>query len=174
MRANVSRSKQKPTTPLDRVIGFDNHPDPFTASFLIASEGAKAKVLKTQDRIPQQKLEQWLKEETTERDVIVIEASANTFAVVELAEALGRRAIVLESQQCGRIGDAYCVTDRVSAIKLARIYLSGLSKRVWAPDEKTKLWREIFYAYAQAVTDSTATLERSWACLLGRLESSPC
>jgi transposase len=163
MKAISIQSKQKISSaapPPERVIGLDNHPDSFTAAFLIGNDAAKAKVLKVQDHIAQERLAEWINEHTTERDVVVMEASANSFEAVEVFRAHDRKAVVLESQQCGQIGSAYCATDRVDAIKLARIYISGLPKQVWVPDASTRLRREVFYAYTAAVKDSTRARQR--------------
>lgn len=160
MRRKDKASTQRPVATPQRIIGLDNHPDSFTAGFLIGNDAQAAKVLKVEDHLPQERFEWWLKEHTTEQDIIVMEASANSFAAVEAATASGRTAVVLESQQCAKLGDSYCVTDRISAIKLARLYISRLPKKVWVPDPVTRLRREVFYAYLQATTDSTRARQR--------------
>jgi len=161
------KTKTKPVfrDPERRVIGFDNHPDSFTAAFLIGSDASGAKVVKTQDHLAQQTLETWVQTHTTVADVIVMEASANSFETAEVLHRHGRQVVIMESQQCGKIGDAYCATDRVDAIKLARIYLSGLHRQVWVADATTRMRREVFYAYQQAVKDSTRTRQRLRALL---------
>lgn len=156
-QANQKREGQRWS---ERVIGFDNHPDSFTAAFLRGTDAEEAEVVKVQDKIAQERLEEWILTHTTPRDVIVMEASANSFESVKVIERHGRRAVVLESAQCGKIGVAYCATDRVDAIKLARVYLSRLSKRVWVPGEKTRQRREVFYAHQAAVKDSTRARQR--------------
>ena len=160
MNKNRNKSKQKADTPPERVIGLDNHPDSFTAAFLIGREANEAKVLRIQDKVRQDRFEAWLQEHTTERDVIVMEASANSFAAVEAAKSHGRRAVVLESAQCAKLGESYCASDRSDAVKLGRLYISGLPKKVWVPDQTTRLRREVFYAHRQAVTDSTRCRQR--------------
>ena len=65
------------------------------------------------------------------------------------------RVLVLESQQAGRIRDSYCQTDKTAAVKLARVYLSGMAKAVWQPDPKTRLRREVLHRHRQAVNNST-------------------
>jgi hypothetical protein len=46
---------------------------------------------------------------------------------------VGVEAVVLESQRAGQIRTTYCANDRLDAVKLGRIYLSGLAKLVWHP-----------------------------------------
>ena len=51
------------------------------------------------------------------------------------------------ANQAGKVGKVYCANDRVDAVKIARIYLSGLAALVWQPDPKTLERREVFSAY---------------------------
>jgi transposase len=67
---------------------------------------------------------------------------------------------VLESQRAGQIRTSYCANDRLDAIKLARIYLSGLAKVVWVPDARTGERRELLQLYRRAVATATRTRNR--------------
>jgi transposase len=73
---------------------------------------------------------------------------------------LGIKALVLESQRAGQVRKSYCTTDKISAVKLGRIYLSGLAHVVWQPDTKTRERREVFLAHNKAVTTSTRLRNR--------------
>jgi transposase len=84
-----------------------------------------------------------------------MEASGNAFGVAARLKAIGRHAVVMESKMAGKIGKTYCANDRVDAIKIARIYLSGLSPLVWQPDERTSERRELFSAYQSVVREAT-------------------
>ncbi len=55
--------------------------------------------------------------------------------------------MVLESAQAGKIRDIFCNDDRHSAVKLAKVYRSGLAKEVRQPDTKTREYREVFFAH---------------------------
>jgi transposase len=61
--------------------------------------------------------------------------------------------VILDSHSAGKVGKIYCATDRVDAIKIARIYLSALSPVVWQPDAKTRERREVFSAYQAVVKE---------------------
>ncbi|XHR31288.1 MAG: IS110 family transposase [Chthoniobacteraceae bacterium] len=91
---------------------------------------------------------------------MVMEASDNSFAACETIRAHCRKAVVLESKQCAKIGKRYCANDRTDAVKLARLYISGLAGKVWVPDMTTRLRREVFYTYQQAVCDTTRARQR--------------
>ena len=59
------------------------------------------------------------------------------------------------ANQAGKVGKVYCANDRVDAVKIARIYLTGLSPLVWQPDPKTRERREVFSAYQGVVKEAT-------------------
>jgi transposase len=147
------------TNKSNRIIGLDMHPDVFAAAAL---EGGRAdgRIPWVQDRQPTAGLEAWAKKQLKEGDVVVLEASGNSFEVAARLHALGHTALVLESAQAGKIRDHFCNDDRHSAAKLARVYASGLAKMVWQPDVRTRERREVFFAHRNAVRDATRARNR--------------
>ena len=143
---------------MGRVVGLDLHPEVFSAAALAGRDAATAQVEQSWDRRPTAELEQWARTLQV-GDVVVVEASGNTFAGVDRLRAAGVPAVVLESQRAGQIRTTYCANDRVDAVKLGRIYLSGLAKTVWQPDARTRERREVLHSYRKAV--STATRARN-------------
>ena len=137
-----------------RIIGLDMHPDVFAAAALEGSR-ADGRILWVQDRQSTAGLETWAKQQLKEGDVVVLEASGNSFEIAARLHALGHTALVLESAQAGKIRGNFCNDDRHSAAKLARVYASGLAKEVWQPDAKTRERREVFFAHRNAVRDAT-------------------
>ena len=154
----MSRSKQ-------RVVGLDVHPDSFAGAILEGGDPISAKVLSTSTRVALGELEKWATRHTKAADVLVLEASGNAFAVAERLRALKRSVVILDSHQAGKVGKVYCANDRVDAIKIARIYLSGLSAVVWQPDAKTRERREVFSAYQAVVKESTRAKQQIKAML---------
>ena len=74
---------------------------------------------------------------------------------------LGYKPVVLDSVRVGKLSKSYCKNDKEDAVKLAKIYFSGLVKEdVWRPDEMTRVRREILAAYRRAVKDSTRSRNR--------------
>ena len=136
------------------------HPDVFAAAALEKADAACAKVCWVQDRQSTAHLERWAHKHLNEGDVLVLEASGNSFEVASRLHAIGYTALVLESAQAGKLRDNFCNDDRHSAVKLARIYLSGLAKLVWQPDESTREMREVFFAHRNAVRDTTRLRNR--------------
>ena len=115
--------------------------------------------------MPLGQLEAWAERHTTSQDRLVLEASGNAFVVAARLREIGRRAVILDSHQAGKIGKVYCANDRVDAVKIARIYLSGLSAVVWQPDPKTLERREVFSAYQGVVKEGTRLKQQLRAML---------
>ena len=134
-----------------RIVGLDVHPDSFAGAILEGSDPWEARVISTSTRVGLPMLEKWALHHTRESDCLVMEASGNAFAVAERLRAMKRKVLVLDSHSAGKVGKTYCATDRVDAIKIARIYLSALSPVVWQPDQKTRERREVFSAYQAVV-----------------------
>lgn len=106
-------------------------------------------------RQPLEALCAWAARHTNAEDVLILEASANSFAIAERLTALGRQVFILESHRAGQIGKSYLANDKVDAAKIARIYLSGLAIKVWQPDAETRQRRELLSTYQRCVKDST-------------------
>lgn len=138
-----------------RAVGLDIHPDSFAAAILAGRDPLQARVLHSVTRQPLAALGAWATRHTTTEDVLLIEASANTFTIAERLRALGRQVIVLESHRAGQIGKSYLANDKLDAAKIARIYLSGLAIKVWQPDSETRQRRELLSTYQRCVKEST-------------------
>jgi transposase len=152
-------------TKTQRIIGLDMHPDVFAAAALSGRDASQSRVDWIHDRQATAGLEGWAKRHLQPGDVVVLEASGNSFAVAARLHACGHTALVLESAQAGKIRDNFCNDDRHSAVKLARVYQSGLAKEVWQPDAKTREYREVFFAHRNAVKDATRGRNRIHAFL---------
>src|SRR5512136_1958653 len=101
---------------VERVIGFDAHPDSFTAAILRGPTPAAAVVEKIFNHVPLVQLTRWAQKHTTARDLIVLEASGNSFQVVRTLAASQRPAKVLESCQMGKLKEAHANNDKISAV----------------------------------------------------------
>jgi transposase len=138
-----------------RAVGLDVHPDSFAAAILEGRDPLRARVVHSVTRQPLAALGAWAARHTTGEDVLILEASANSFAIAERLGALGRQVFILESHRAGQIGKSYLANDKVDAVKIARIYLSGLAIKVWQPDAETRQRRELLSTYQRCVKDST-------------------
>ena len=136
--------------PVECVIGLDAHPDTFTAAVVRGPTPAAAIVEKTFNKVPMGQLQSWAKKHTTAQDLIVLEASGNSFQVVRSLAAIQRRALVLESCHLGKLKEAHANNDKISAVRIAKAYLAGTAKEVWVPEAKTQERRDWFHAHRKA------------------------
>jgi len=148
------------TNLIERVIGLDAHPDTFTAALLRGQTPAQALTEKVFNRVPMSQLQSWARKHTQSQDLLVLEASGNSFQVVRSLAALGRKALVLESCQMGKLKEAHANNDRISAVRIGKAYLAGTAKIVWVPDLKTQERRDWFHAHQKAVQRTTQVRNR--------------
>jgi transposase len=140
---------------VERVIGFDSHPDSFTAAILQGQTPAAAVVERMFNKVPIGQLQSWAKKNTTAKDLIVLEASGNSFQVVRTLAAVERQALVLESCHLGKLKEAHANNDKISAVRIGKAYLAGTAKKVWVPDARTQEWRDWFHAHRKATKRTT-------------------
>jgi hypothetical protein len=140
---------------VERVIGLDAHPDSFTAAIPRGPTPAAAVVEKVYNKVPMAQLPSWAQKHTTAQDLLVLEASGNSFQVVRTLAAAGRPAKVLESAQMGKLKEAHANNDKLSAVRIGKAFLAGTAKEVWVPDPKTQERRDWFHAYRKATQRSS-------------------
>jgi len=145
---------------VERVIGFDAHPDSFTAAILRGRTPAEAILEKTYNKIPLQQLKAWAQKNTTAQDLFVLEASGNSFQIVRMLASLQRQALVLESCHLGKLKEAHANNDKISAVRIGKAFLAGTAKTVWLPDPKTQERRDWFHAHRKAVKRTTQMRNR--------------
>jgi transposase len=148
------------TTKVERVIGFDSHPDTFTAAILRGPTPLAAVVEKTFDKLPMDRLRNWAGKHTTQNDLIVLEASGNSFHVVRELAKINRKALVLESSHLGKLKEGHANNDKISAVRIGKAYLSGTARTVWVPDLKTQERRDLLHIHRKAVKRTTQMRNR--------------
>jgi transposase len=145
---------------VQRVIGFDSHPDTFTAAILRGTTPACAVEEKIFNKIAMAQLQSWAKKHTTAQDLIVLEASGNSFQVVRALAAVERQALVLESCHLGKLKEGHANNDKISAVRIAKAYLAGTAKTVWVPDPQTQEQRDLLHTHRKAVKRTTQLRNR--------------
>ena len=143
-----------------RIIGFDSHPDSFTAAILRGHTPASAVTEKVFSKIPMERLQSWSKQHCRGDDLVVLEASGNAFQVVRSLQQSGHKALVLESCHLGKLKEAHANNDRISAVRIGKAYLAGTAKPVWVPDQLTQERRDWFLAHRKAVKRTTQVINR--------------
>lgn len=150
-----------------KVFGLDVHPGSFTSAEFHDQTGnpRDLKPIKLQHKILMDNFDQWLLKFTAPGDILVMESLSISFNLVKRIEKQGRTGIVLDSKKVGQLGKSYLKNDKVDAIKIAKIYLTGFDDRVWVPDTATIERRDILFAYRNADKDKTRSCTRLWAYL---------
>jgi len=116
-----------------RIIGMDIHR--VAAEVVALHEG----VFKKLGRIPMLRdaLEEFAKRELTHDDHVIVEATGNAAAVVELLAPYVDCVVIANPKQVRMIAHAKIKTDAIDAAVLAKLYASGFLPEVWIPDPKT-------------------------------------
>ena len=97
---------------------------------------------KTFNKLALARLQDWAQKNTTAQDVIVLEASGNSFHVMRQLARVERKALVLESCHLGKLKEAHANNDKISAVRIGKAYLAGTAKEVWVPDPVTQTRRD--------------------------------
>lgn len=156
-----------PRAVVGRVIGLDLHPEIYTAVALTGRDAATAQVVQSWKDWATTDLERWTRQ-LAPGDVVVVEATGSAFEAVERLRKCAVACVVLETQRAGQIRSSYCTNDRTDAVKLARIYVSGLAKIVWEPDAATRERREVLHRYLRCVCDASRARNRLKSFLSAR------
>ena len=136
-----------------RIIGIDIHPRCFAAAALTVNK----KQLWLHPRIEMTDLKQWLEKNVMAGDILVLESGSNSFSFAKKVIAYDVQCVVLDSVKVGKISKSYLKTDKQDAVKIGKIYLSGLADEVWQPDKKTVLRRQVLSKYVQCNKTITKT-----------------
>src|SRR6516165_5362788 len=75
----------------------------------------------------------------TKDDIVVVEATGNATAVVEVLAPHVGRVVIANPKQVRVIAHAKIKTDKIDAAVLAELYASGFLPEVWIPDKDTDL-----------------------------------
>ncbi len=75
-------------------------------------------------------------------DQVVLEATGNTYAIVQVLQQHAGRVVVSNPVQTRAIADAKIKTDRVDAEVLVRLLAGGWLPEVWVPDAATQALRQ--------------------------------
>ena len=167
-----AKDTSAPPAAVGRVIGLDLHPEVFTAVALCGRNAATAQVVQKWDRWATHELVRWT-QTLQPGDIVVVEATGNTFEAMRQLRECGVRSIALETQRAGQIRSSYCTNDRTDAVKLGQIYLSGLARIVWEPDAQTRERREVLHRYLRSVCDAARARNRLKSFLSGRAVRLP-
>ena len=100
---------------------------------------------------------------------VALEATTNTWAVVEVLAPLVGEVVVSNPLRTRAIAEAKVKTDKVDARVLAELLYCGYLPRVWIPDEATRQGRHLCTRRATLVARRTGIKNRLHAVLHQRL-----
>ncbi|MGF6608974.1 transposase [Paraburkholderia sp. WSM4175] len=102
-------------------------------------------------------------------DHVVLEATGNTAAIVNVLRAHVGQVIVANPLQVRLIAEARVKTDKIDAAILAQLYASGFLPQAWIPDETTQAMRRQVSRRAQIVPQRTRLKNEVHAVLAAHL-----
>nr|WP_323072407.1 transposase [Mycetohabitans endofungorum] len=102
-------------------------------------------------------------------DHVVLEATGNITAIVNVLRAHVAQVIVANPLQVRLIAEARVKTDKIDAAILAQLYASGFLPQVWTPDETTQAMRRQVSRRAQIVRQRTRLKNEVHAVLAAHL-----
>lgn len=140
-----------------KVIGIDCHPDTFTAAVFRGTTPHNARKLSCKADMSLGTLLKWAAENFTRKDLLLMEAGANSFEIHHRLLDLGLRAVVMESCHVGKHAKTYADNDKMAAARIALVFLQGGAPCVWVPDAKTRERRELLHAHQSVVRACTAS-----------------
>jgi len=153
-----------------RFVGLDVHKRQITFCML----DAEGRVLRRgQIAATQQAIRAFAQEELRPEDEVALEATTNTWAVVELIEPHVARVVVSNPMATRAIAQAKIKTDRIDARVLADLLRCGYLPEVWQPDAATRKLRRLTSRRAGLSGDRTAVKNRLHAALAMRLIQVP-
>jgi len=106
-------------------------------------------------------------------DRVVLEATTNTWAIVDILEPHVAEVLVSNPMQTKAIANAKLKTDKVDSEILAQLYRSDFLPTVWQPDPETRKKRSLMARRTTLVHDRTRIKNRIHAVLHQRLIVAP-
>ena len=154
-----------------RYVGLDVHKRIVEACIL----GPSGKVTARHrfDNLDRETLTTFARRHLRKTDRVALEASTNTWAVVEILRPHVAEVVVSNPMQTKAIAQAKVKTDKVDAYVLAQLLRADFLPQVWMPDEATRRLRELCGRRSALVAQRTAVRNRIHATLAVRLIVPP-
>jgi transposase len=144
-----------------RYIGLDIHKNYMVAAGVDREQNV---VLKPR-RVGWERFEGWMRETLRPDDRVVLEMTVNTWEVHDQLKAHVDSVTVVHPPHVALITRAQVITDRKSALTLAKLHAAGLLVGIWVPDEHTRDLRAIIAQRAKMVRLRTQAKNRLRALL---------
>src|SRR5436305_6585053 len=156
---------------MGRFVGLDIHKKVVQA----AIHSATGKELsQTRFGCSRGELKEYARQNLRRTDRVALEATTNTWAIVEIIKPYVKEVVVSNPLRTKAIASAKVKTDKVDARVLAQLLRCDYLPRVWEPDEHTQQLRRLSRRRASLVAERTAVKNRLHSVLAGRLVRPPC
>ena len=160
----------KSRKPRVRYVGIDVHKE-MAVSCIVDEKGT---VLQRQScGCTRDALEQFCRRYLHPSDRVALEATTNTWAVVDVLKPFVAEVVVSNPLKAKAIAEAKIKTDKVDAEVLAQLLRCDFLPRVWEPPVATQTLRRVTARRAALVMDKTAIKNRIHAVLHQRLIPCP-
>ncbi|WP_435011796.1 IS110 family transposase (plasmid) [Tundrisphaera lichenicola] len=154
---------------MDRYVGLDLHKQ-FIEVCALDDKGKVA--YRGRTGCLRQELEAFARAQLTKTDHIALEATTNTWAVVNVLRPFVARVVVGNPLKTRAIAEAKVKTDKVNAEVLAQLLRCDYLPTVWQPDQDTQQLRGLLTHRAALMTQRSRAKNRV-QCLLARLLLQP-
>lgn len=135
----------------------------------------QAGAILVRQRFPTEKahLEAFAREHLGPDVQVALEATTNTWGVVDVLEPLVAEVVASNPLRTRAIAEAKVKTDKVDALVLAQLLRADYLPRVWRPDHQTRQMRQFTTLRSSLVADRTSLKNRIHAVLHQRLINPP-
>jgi transposase len=140
-----------------RYVGLDVHKDVVEYCIL---DAAGKKIDGGRIVCEQSVLKRFATKTLSSKDHVALEATTNTWSVVDIIEPHVAKIVVGNPLKTKAIAEAKVKTDKIDAMILAQLLRCDFLSTVWIPDAKTRVLRRLSSFRKSLVQDTTATKNR--------------
>ena len=146
------------------VVGMDAHSRKLAISIWEGSDPWHPARLGENPRCDISRMKQYYEEKVPMDSITIIEASTNSALLKGMLDEIGFRAEVVRSDAIADRQRKRKVCDINDARELANAYIHGEIKEfVWTPSPEYAEYRDVLFAYRDAVKETTRTSNRIWS-----------
>lgn len=153
-----------------RYVGLDVHKRVVQA--VVIDRRGKI-VLRLRFGCSRSELETFARQHLTAHDRIALEATTNTWAIVQVLAPFVHEVVVSNPLRTKLIAEAKIKTDKVDALVLAQLLRNDYLPRVWQPPKEVQEMRSVTARRTSLVADRTGVKNRLHAVLHERLILQP-
>jgi transposase len=144
------------SSPFERYLAIDAHKH----YVVVGGLNAQLEIVLPARRMDMERYPQWAKENLTQQDIVVIEASTNTWDLYDITAAVAGKVVVAHPLAVKLIANARVKTDKQDVFRLARLLAGGLIPEVWVPPQPVRELRTLIAHRRRLIQMRTMTRNR--------------